>query len=128
MSVSGNPYDPAGQGSVPNPPSGDMPPPYPPPAPPPPPPPSAGSSSPSFSVNVKLPPIDAAALSKTPWVVGAVAILVGLVLYWFGSVVSAFEANVGYDLRDRLLHILGGGDAGLGGGGAHRGSPAGFGQ
>jgi hypothetical protein len=58
-----------------------------------------------------LPPIDAAALSKTPWVVGAVAILVGLVLYWFGSIISAFASNpvsafaVG-GVRGRLLALL----------------------
>ncbi|HMK97265.1 MAG TPA: hypothetical protein VK425_06925 [Acidimicrobiales bacterium] len=64
---------------------------------------------PAFSV--QIPSIDVQALAKTPWVVGAAAILIGLVLYWAGSIVSAFQHNVGYDARERIQHLLGPGDA-----------------
>jgi hypothetical protein len=43
-------------------------------------------------------------------VVGAAAILIGLVLYWAGSVVSAFQHDAGYDARQRLIHLLGPGN------------------
>jgi len=64
---------------------------------------------PAFSV--QIPSIDVQALAKTPWVVGEAAILIGLVLYWAGSIVSAFQHNVGYDARERIQHLLGPGDA-----------------
>jgi hypothetical protein len=70
--------------------------------------PAPGSAPPAFSV--QLPSVDVQALAKTPWVVGAAAILIGLVLYWAGSVVSAFQHDVGYDARQRLIHLLGAGD------------------
>jgi len=54
-----------------------------------------------------LPSIDVQALAKTPWVLGAAAILIGLVLYWAGSVISAFQHDVGYDARQRIVHLLG---------------------
>jgi predicted neutral ceramidase superfamily lipid hydrolase len=57
-----------------------------------------------------MPVIDPEALSKTPWVLGSASILVGLVLYWVASIISAFQHNAGYDFRQRLLHILGPGD------------------
>jgi len=51
------------------------------------------------------------ALAKTPWVLGAAAILIGLVLYWAGSIISAFQHNAGYDARQRIVHLLGPGNA-----------------
>jgi len=68
-----------------------------------------GAASPAFSV--ELPSIDVQALAKTPWVLGAAAILIGLVLYWAGSVVSAFQHDAGYDARQRIIHLLGPGNA-----------------
>jgi hypothetical protein len=68
-----------------------------------------GSAPPAFSV--ELPPIDVQALAKTPWVLGAAAILIGLVLYWAGSVLSAFQHDAGYDARQRIIHLLGAGGA-----------------
>ncbi len=69
-----------------------------------------GAAAPAFSV--QLPPsIDVQALSKTPWVLGSAAILMGLVLYWAGSVLSAFQHDVGYDARQRIIHLLGPGGA-----------------
>ena len=62
------------------------------------------------ALGAKLPPIDAADLAKTPWVVGAAAILAALIIYWLGSILSAFAANEGLDFRQRLLRILGPGD------------------
>jgi hypothetical protein len=58
-----------------------------------------------------VPSVDVQALAKTPWVVGSAAILAGLVLFWAGSVVSAFQHDVGYDARQRLIHLLGPGNA-----------------
>jgi len=70
------------------------------------------SSSPQpQAFNVQLPPINVEALAKTPWVLGAASILIGLVLYWAGSIVSAFEHDAGYDARERIVHILGAGNA-----------------
>jgi hypothetical protein len=72
--------------------------------------PASASTPPAFSV--QLPPsIDVQALSKTPWVLGSAAILIGLVLYWAGSVLSAFQHDVGYDARQRIIHLLGAGGA-----------------
>jgi len=71
--------------------------------------PGPGATPPAFSV--QLPSIDVEALAKTPWVLGAAAILIGLVLYWAGSIISAFEHNVGYDARQRIVHLLGPGNA-----------------
>jgi len=68
-----------------------------------------GAAPPAFSV--ELPSIDVQALAKTPWVLGAAAILAGLVLYWAGSVVSAFQHDAGYDARQRIVHLLGAGNA-----------------
>jgi len=67
------------------------------------------TATPAFSV--QIPSIDVQALAKTPWVVGAAAILIGLVLYWAGSIVSALQHNAGYDARERIQHLLGPGDA-----------------
>ena len=80
------------------------------------PPPSArrphlGQGAPPPAFSVQLPSIDVQALAKTPWVLGAAAILMGLVLYWAGSVLSAFQHDVGYDARQRIIHLLGPGDA-----------------
>ena len=58
------------------------------------------AAPPAFSV--QLPAIDILALARTPWVVGAAAILIGLVLYRAGSVVSAFQRNAGYHTRQKL--------------------------
>jgi hypothetical protein len=75
-----------------------------------PPPSGPASAPPAFSV--QLPPsIDVQALSKTPWVLGSAAILMGLVLFWAGSVLSAFQHDVGYDARQRIIHLLGPGGA-----------------
>ena len=60
---------------------------------------------------MKLPPIDPDALSKTPWVLGAAAILAGLVIFWLSSIISAFQHDAGYDFRERVLHLLGPGNA-----------------
>ena len=68
-----------------------------------------GATPPAFSV--ELPSIDVQALAKTPWVLGAAAILAGLILYWAGSVLSAFQHDTGYDARQRIIHILGAGNA-----------------
>lgn len=116
MSDSGSPVDPSGQSAEPDLNLGGTPPSYPPPSSPPPsapppPPPAAAAPSPAFSLNVKLPSIDPEALSKTPWVLGAAAILVGLVLFWLASIVSAFQHDAGFDFRGRVLHLLGPGDA-----------------
>jgi hypothetical protein len=54
--------------------------------------------------------VDVQAVAKTPWVVGAAAILAGLILYWAGSLISAFQHDAGYDARQRLIHILGPGN------------------
>jgi hypothetical protein len=43
-------------------------------------------------------------------VVGAAAILIGLVLYWAGSILSAFQHDAGYDARQRIVHLLGPGN------------------
>jgi hypothetical protein len=75
------------------------------------PPPGTAPGAAPHAFNVQLPPIDVEALSKTPWVVGAAAILIGLVLYWAGSIISAFQHNAGYDARQRIIHLLGPGDA-----------------
>lgn len=69
----------------------------------------AVAAPPGFSV--QLPSIDVQALTKTPWVLGAAAILIGLVLYWAGSIISAFQHDAGYDIRQRIVHLLGPGDA-----------------
>jgi hypothetical protein len=55
-----------------------------------------------------LPPIDAEALSKTPWVVGAAAILIGALVWWVGAIISALQhyPGGGLDIRDRLLRLL----------------------
>jgi hypothetical protein len=66
-----------------------------------------GPNAPPPAFSVQLPPIDVQALAKTPWVVGSAAILIGLVLYWAGSIVSAFQHNAGYDARQRIIHLLG---------------------
>jgi hypothetical protein len=60
-----------------------------------------------------MPSIDTKDLAKSPPVVGAMAILAGLVLYWFGSLISMFQHfPPGYvDFRDRLLRLLAPGDA-----------------
>jgi predicted lysophospholipase L1 biosynthesis ABC-type transport system permease subunit len=60
---------------------------------------------------VKLPAIDPEALSKTPWVLGAAAILVGLAIFWLASIVSAFQHDAGYDFRQRVIHLLAPGNA-----------------
>jgi hypothetical protein len=82
-------------------------------APPPPPGPTsapgAGTTPPAFSV--EIPSIDVQALAKTPWVLGAAGILAGLILYWAGSVLSAFQHDAGYDARQRIIHLLGAGNA-----------------
>ena len=72
------------------------------PPPPPfsPPPPRPGASQ----FGAKLPPIDPSALSKTPWVLGAVGILAALVLFWFGSIISAFAS--GLSARERIVSFL----------------------
>lgn len=96
--------DSVGSSGTDQPPSGPTSPPGAPPPPPfsaPPPPPPRPAAS---QFNVKLPPIDPAALSKTPWVVGAVAIVAGLVLFWFGSIVSAFAS--GLSARERIISFL----------------------
>jgi len=77
---------------------------------PPPPGPELRPSPAQSAFNVQLPPIDVQALARTPWVVGAAAILVGLVLDWAGSIISAFQHNAGYDARQRIVHLLGPGD------------------
>ena len=122
MDESGSPIEPVGQGSEPDLSLGGTPPSYPPPnfpppSSPPPPPPGAGPASAAtgpatagYTLNVKLPPIDPDALSKTPWVLGAAAILAGLVIFWLSSIISAFQHDAGYDFRDRLLHLLAPGD------------------
>jgi hypothetical protein len=56
---------------------------------------------------VKLPPIDPDALSKTPWVLGAAAILAGLVIFWLSSIISAFQHDALYDFRQRVILLLG---------------------
>ena len=122
MADSGSPVEPAGQSAEPDLNLGGTPPSYPPTqsfpppsAPPPPPPgPATGATGPAtagFTLNVKLPPIDPEALSKTPWVLGAAAILAGLVIFWLSSIISAFQHDAGYDFRDRVLHLLGPGNA-----------------
>ena len=73
--------------------------------------PGSGPSAAPPAFSVQLPAIDVQALAKTPWVVGAAAILIGLVLYWAGSIVSAFQHNAGYDARQRIIQLLGPGDA-----------------
>jgi hypothetical protein len=71
---------------------------------------TSGPATPPPAFSVQLPSIDVQALSKTPWVLGAAGILIGLVLYWAGSVLSAFQHDAGYDARQRLIHLLGAGD------------------
>jgi hypothetical protein len=58
----------------------------------------------------KLPPIDPKALSKTPWVLCTIAVLVGLALSWFGSIISAFRHDQGLSARDRFVALLGNGN------------------
>jgi hypothetical protein len=110
MDDSGSPVAPDGQNADPDLNLGGTPPSYPPPSFPPPsapPPPGAGPATAGYSLNVKLPPIDPEALSKTPWVLGAAAILAGLVLFWLSSIISAFQHDAGYDFRERVIHLLG---------------------
>ena len=117
MGDSGSPVEPDGQSAEPDLNLGGTPPSYPPPSFPPPssppPPPGAGPATAGagpaagFTLNVKLPPIDPEALSKTPWVLGAAAILAGLVIFWLSSIISAFQHDAGYDFRERVIHLLG---------------------
>lgn len=111
MSDSGSPIEPEGQSAEPDLNLGGTPPSYPPPSFPPPssppPPPGAGPATAGagpaagFTLNVKLPAIDPEALSKTPWVLGAAAILAGLAIFWLSSIISAFQHDAGYDFRTR---------------------------
>ena len=126
MSTSGGSVGPEGQGTGSFPPAGGTPPPPPPPplgsppgggfSPPPPgappggsfqqpagPPPAPGRTG----INVQLPSIDAQALSKTPWLVAAAALLVGLVVDWLGWIVNGFSA--GLPFRARVYDFMGGG-------------------
>ena len=106
MSEAEGPFQPGTPPPPPNPPPGaatDGPPP-----PGPPPRSGPGVAPPAFSV--QLPSVDVQALAHTPWVVGAAAIVVGLVLYWAGSIVSAFQHDAGYDARQRIIHLLGPGN------------------
>ena len=119
MADSGSPVGPDGQSAEPDLNLGGTPPSYPPPSfpppsSPPPPPPGAGPAAPGpgpaaggYTLNVKLPSIDPEALSKTPWVLGAAAILAGLVIFWLSSIISAFQHDAGYDFRERVIHLLG---------------------
>ncbi|MGP8208185.1 MAG: hypothetical protein ACLQVK_19420 [Acidimicrobiales bacterium] len=117
MSDSGSPIEPEGQSAEPDLNLGGTPPSYPPPSFPPPssppPPPGAGPATAGagpaagFTLNVKLPAIDPEALSKTPWVLGAAAILAGLAIFWLSSIISAFQHDAGYDFRTRVIHLLG---------------------
>ena len=72
------------------------------------PPPSSGIGGAASALSAKLPPIDAEALSKTPWVVGAAAILIGALAWWAGAIISALQhyPGGGLDIRDRLLRLL----------------------
>jgi hypothetical protein len=64
----------------------------------------SGPAASSFNLNVRLPTIDAGALSKTPWVLGAASILAALVLYWVGSAISALESGLSF--RGAILNLL----------------------
>jgi hypothetical protein len=81
-------------------------------SPPPPPPPPPGAQPGPAAGGFQLPPIDPQALSKTPWVVGAAAILVSLVVYWFGSIISALAAGLSF--RERISGGLFAGEGFLG--------------
>src|SRR5579875_123371 len=63
-----------------------------------PPPPRQAQPGPGLG-GMQLPPIDPQALSKTPWVVGAAAILAALVIYWLGSIIAAFASGLPFRAR-----------------------------
>jgi len=71
----------------------------------PPPPPAGPPPGQGSGTGFKLPPIDPEALSKTPWVVGAVAILIALVIFWLSSIIGAFGS--GLPARLRIIDFLG---------------------
>lgn len=77
-----------------------------------PPPPPPGAQPGPGATGFQLPPIDPQALSKTPWVVGAAAILVSLAIYWFGSIISAFASGLSF--RERISGGFFGGEGFLG--------------